>query len=147
MILVGGWVVDAISNRVFLGELTENKTDVIWKEVESMAEARLRHIVFKMQDSIYVAGGYGNRTLRCCERYDLNENKWSRCRHVLPYPLRYASAIVSEDETFAVITGGKTGNDKCSSGIIIFTENEGFTTSYNSFLRNKRFHHVSLRIF
>ena len=134
VILVGGWVIDAISNRVFLGELTESKTDVIWKEVESMAEARLRHIAFKMRGSIYVAGGYGNRILRCCERYDLSENRWSRCEHVLPYPLRYASVIVSKDETFAVITGGKTGNDKCSSGIIIFTEDEGFTNSYLSLI-------------
>ena len=119
---------------VFEGELTENDNDVTWKKLEFPKKPRRCHMAFKLRNSIYIVGGYEQRNqafeeLSCCERYDLDENKWMECQHVLPYPLVCASVVVNVDETFAVIAGGYNKHDgphNESSGIIIFTETDGF---------------------
>ena len=149
VILVGGEVkcnVAWLSKSVYLGELTEDKSDVTWKELESMQKARKFHITFKMKQHVYVAGGIDvrDKTLACCERFDLNENKWFKCHHVLPYRLYDASVVVSADETFAVITGGYKGGS-ISDGIIIFTEQGGFKLMAANLL-SERFGHVSILI-
>ena len=148
MFLIGGMDFNnVISSRVFEGKLTENQQDVIWQELDSMIMARFRHVAFKMNNSVYVVGGlvvhYEDPTY--CERYDLIEHKWYDSPHFLPYPLCYASVVVSEDETFAVITGGKKETHP-SNEIIIFTEEHGFRTSNKFLLRTKRFHHVSIKL-
>ena len=84
VMLVGGEV-DIIrrrrscsSNRVFQGKLTPNKKDVKWIEVGCLSEARGLHISFKLNDSVYVAGGVNEEEqeiLSSCERYDLTQNK------------------------------------------------------------------------
>ena len=149
VILVGGevkCVVARLSRSVYLGELTDNKTDVSWRELESMKKARKFHIAFKMKHNMYVAGGIdiSDKTLSCCERFDLKKNKWFKCHHLLPYRLYDASVVVSADETFAVITGGYNGG-RISDRIIIFTEQDGFKLMAVNLL-SERFGHISILI-
>ena len=70
---------------------------------------------------------------------------WKNCPHKLPYRLSYASVIVSDDETFAVIIGGKKDNN-ASSQIIIFTEQDGFQLSNKFLLKTDRFHHIAIKL-
>ena len=142
--LVGGLVNGIASNYIFQGKLIENRTDVKWKEVESMKLPRFQHIAFKMKEYLYVTGGIDEDT--SCEKFNLYENRWVSCRHSLPYPLSYASVVVSQDETFAVITGGRKTRLDASCGIIIFTEVEGFKCLKSDFLRIPRFYHTSMCI-
>ena len=94
-----------------------------------------------MKENLYAVGGRANDRsyiLSSCERFDLKENRWFNCPHELPSPLVYPSVIVSEDESFALITGGCYNEiiqspdsaymRKChtSDAIIIFTEKDGF---------------------
>ena len=157
VLLTGGGVVGRISNRVFLGELTENGTDVIWRQLESMKCARTHHIIFKMHQNVYVAGGrselpaassYCDKQMALvnCERYDLNENKWHECSHYMPDSLALASVVVSVDETFAVITGGLKKDDSVSDAIIIFTPDEGFVLLEKSSMLYQRSNHASIII-
>ena len=101
-----------------------------------------------MKDSLYVAGGYGQA---CSERLCLKSKKWFRCQHSLPYPLVFASVVVSDDEKFAVITGGIRfeeffGTQQTSNGIIIFTEEDGFQSLKTAQLQVSRHRHLSLKI-
>ena len=147
--LVGGDTTnDGITNRVFEGEITEDNKDVFWKEVESMRKNRHSHLTFKMNDSVYVAGGHsGLRDVPICERYDLKEHKWHKCEYTLPWDLYFSSVVVSVDESFALITGGTSSHiSGRTNSIIIFTENHGFQPLRNSSLQIKRTNHVSIRI-
>ena len=147
LILLGGLVNNAISHRVFQGTLTRCGKDVVWRELESMNIARIRHVTFKMKNHIYVLGGLvsQNSDSKTCERYNLTTNIWSRSIHSLPYPLCYAAVTVNDEETFAVITGGKK-DALPSNQIIIFTENEGFKVSNQFLMERERFHHIAIKI-
>ena len=133
------------SNRVFQGKVQAGRNDFTWKELPNMKKGRCAHVAFKMKDSFYVVGG-GNcqRMLSCCERFSFKQNKWNDCKHSLPYHLSCASVVVSNDESFAVITGGRSRNG-CCGGIIIFTEQDGFQLM-SSQLLNERCHHLSIML-
>ena len=64
----------------------------------------------------------------------------------MPYSLKYASVIVTADETFAMITGGLKGDDTVSDKIISFTSDEGFELLQTLSLRYQRSNHASIRI-
>ena len=156
--LVGGRVNSFASSRVFRGTVSSTEKDVTWKELEPMRNARREHITFKMKENLYVVGGYGrylldislhyrDNILSSCERFDMVKNKWFTCQHSLPYPLCDASVIVSDDETFAVITGGRKENHKLSDGCITFTEDGGFKHSKTYSLLSPRWRHVSIRTY
>ena len=108
VILIGGYCGGSASSSVFIGELTDNESDVTWIEQESLNKARQYHMTFKMDGNVFVAGGVDKdyKALYDCERFSINRNTWVRNQHHLPYPLVNATVIVSTDETFAVITGG-----------------------------------------
>ena len=153
VMLVGGKHVGNVSNRIFEGEVTENKRDIRWKELESMNKRRYYHLTFIMHGNIYVAGGsegenaHQENVLSSCERYDLSEEKWFDCQHSLPYPLWRASVVVCADESFALITGGLSETEQLrSDGIIIFTEGQGFRYLNNSLLRISRVQHTSVQL-
>ena len=135
------------SNRTFQGQLTENKKDVKWTELKFMKKVRKNHIAFKMRHKVYVAGGIDEHgiVLSCCELYDLNEKNWFHCPYALPFPLCESSVVVSNDETYAVITGGKKGAIR-SGTIIVFTEEDGFQWLQKSYLESSRSGHVSIVI-
>lgn len=161
---VGGHVMSVhyiASKEVYQGELTENKKDVIWKQLEPMKEPRCNHITFKMKDSVYVAGGsayslkLGNSNfLSSCERFSLKENRWFDCQHSLPYPLSRASVSVGADESYAVITGGRSyrniddyDDELMVNKIVIFTEEKGFQClGGDSSLLFARADHVSITL-
>ena len=156
VMLVGGRMISlgnklAESCRVLLGEITENKRNVTWRKMESIKKARYGHVAFKMKESLYLVGGVDIdwNGLLSCVRFDLNESRWLNCRHSLPYPLERASVVVSDDESFAVITGGKkrNGHVHCASArIIVFSEENGFQELTNSSLLFPRDRHLSLLI-
>ena len=91
-----------------------------------------------------------------CERYSVKENVWHPLdpKYNLPYPLSHASVVVSENETFAVITGGLKGNTENkfkwtkvgvpSDEIIVFTKDSGFEAVHNFTLNKQRWNHVSI---
>ena len=160
---VGGHVMSVhyiASRLVYQGELTDDKKDIIWKQLEPLKEPRCNHITFKMKDSVYVAGGsayslkLGNSNfLSSCERFSLKECRWFDCQHSLPYPLIRASVSVSADESFAVITGGMSyrniddyDDESMLDKIVIFTEEKGFQCLGESSLLSARASHVSITL-
>lgn len=137
ILLVGGFVkfnetISRATNMVLKGSIhniTGNDTRVIWEELCPLSQPRGYHVSFKMRNHVYVAGGKHGKSYKAlisCERYDVNNNKWYPVAHSLPYPLHSASVMVSQDETFAVITGGITTGNKVLNGVIVFTEKDGF---------------------
>ena len=111
--LTGGFCDDGIttsvSDKAFKGVVckTKDKDTWEWRETNSMSQPRAKHIAFKMGNNVYVAGGHnGKQFLNCCEVYDPLNQYWHPSPHSLPFPLYGASVTVSNDETFAVITGG-----------------------------------------
>lgn len=141
VILTGGGILHSkTSNRAFLGEITQDQTDVIWKEMKPMTKGRKGHVSFKMNTSLYVAGGVlkSCHFLQCCEKYDINEEKWYDAVHALPYSLAGATASASKDESFALIIGGLRVKGEYSKAIITFTEQDGFKTLKDiSLIHNK----------
>ena len=159
--------------KSFIGELNKNERDFKWKEVKSsMKMTRVAPVIFQLDNDVYVAGGEGYSAdpssqshcikvctkLNYCERYDLKDNCWHLMdpKYNLPYPLSHASVVVSEDETFAVITGGLKGNTgnkfewtkigTPSDEIIVFTKDSGFKVFHNFTLNKKRWGHVSMML-
>ena len=149
-----------VSNRVFKGKFLKSEKDISWTEVESLIQGRGGHVAFKMGNNIYVAGGfvenYRNQDgqfkkskikeaiiqtsnwTSSCERYDLNEEKWSVCSYVFP-PIDITlgsygvssdvlNATVSRDETLAIINCKHVLNSAGDwKGMTIsFTEKDGF---------------------
>ena len=55
--LLGGKIDYACSNRVFLSKLNKEETDAIWDELIPMEKPRSHHVAFKIQKSVYAAGG------------------------------------------------------------------------------------------
>ena len=147
VMLVGGCQTNGSPlSKAFLGELVEDETDIRWVEVSSMTNPRLEHIAFRMKNEIYVAGGIGHRerTYSCCEKYSLKDNKWDMMSHQLPYPLNGASVVVSKDESFALIIGGRNNNKIVSNKVIVFTKECGFLEFSSFTLKSTRHGHVSL---
>merc|ERR1712150_221529 len=111
----------------FLGQLNEDQRDITWKTLKPMKKPRKRHIAFKINENLYVAGGLDARcnNLSDCERYSIKDNEWKECDHSLPNRLHGAVVSLSSDQSFAVLTGGQqeTGSNK---KILLFTEKEGF---------------------
>ena len=153
--------------KAFIGKLTRNKRDFKWKCISSMKLARVGPIMFKLGGDVYVAGGEAYIPLqpfaiaRCtklksCEQYNLKKQKWSESEYCLPYPLSHASVVVSDNETFAVISGGLKENSegefkwtkigKPSDEIILFTKENGFEVIENALLQRKRWAHVSMML-
>ena len=147
VMLIGGYDQDVgASNRAFRGLLTEDQKDVIWDELPSLSTSRNGHFTFRIRDSIFVAGGFGDTYLSCCEKYDLKQNEWRQTQHYLPYPLFNASVVVDTEQNLAVITGGFTNQREASDKVIIFNEERGFVLLNEFSLRQRRFGHVSLLI-
>ena len=150
VLMIGGVLDNIITNRVFLGTLINRHMgykDVIWEELMGMSYSRFRHIAFKMKNQVYVFGGMLqlHSNLTTCERYDLSEKRWYNCHYTLPYALSYASVVVDDDETVAIIIGGKKEN--CASdNVILFTEKDGFNICNKFKLKSERFHHISIKI-
>ena len=159
--------------KSFIGELNKTQRDFKWKEVKSsMKMVRVAPVMFLLDDDIYVAGGEGYMAdpslpthsmkvctkLNYCERYSLKENVWHPMddKYDLPYPLSHASVVVSENERFAVISGGLKGNTgnkfqwtkigTPSDEIIVFTKDKGFNVFHNVTLNKKRWNHVSMML-
>ena len=140
-----------------IGQLTWDKLNIKWKRLKNMdlknGSTRSRYIVFKMKDHVYLVGGYISpskieeiRKALNCDKYSLKEQRWTTCKHSLPYPLEHASVVVSSDESCAIITGGqKDWRKKCkpSNRIIVFEEETGFTLLDDKMLR-RRSNHVSI---
>ena len=87
-----------------------------------MTNTRKGHVAFKIENNLYVAGGY-NRIFNnaSCERYDIKKNKWFSSKHTLPQALTLAHSSVSLDESFSVITG-RISDRITTYSMIIFTE-------------------------
>jgi hypothetical protein len=170
VLLAGGNVMGIASNRVFQGTISPNGTNVIWKELSPLNIARSNHVCFRLNNAIFVAGGYGSRwdKLSCSERYDSERDVWLKdtIYHPeseegdldLPFPLVDASVVVDRNQTFAAIIGGVTEmmyfeeeevvrlEDCPSSNVIIFTINEGFKCFQNFNLLSNRKQHACLPI-
>ena len=73
--MVGGNCGETVFEYAFLGEITKDKMDVTWKKLNPMRKRRAGHIAFKMNNSLYVAGGRNttDKFLSCCERYVIKE--------------------------------------------------------------------------
>ena len=125
-----------------------------WPDVSivSSMNRRYDYIIFKMGRCVYITGGFSarDRPLLSCVYYDLVLKSWYTCKYSLPYHLCGASVVVSTDETFAIITGGKRDpgepKERCSDTIMLFTEDDGFQVSPNCSLMRKRSWHVSILI-
>ena len=159
-----------VSNRVFKGKFIKSKKDISWTEVESLIQGRGGHVAFKMGNNIYVAGGfvenYRNQDglfkksrikeaiiqtsnwTSSCERYDINEEKWSACSYVFP-PIDITlgsygvssdvlNATVSGDETLAIINCKHVLNSAGDwKGMTIsFTEKDGFNVHENNYFKS-----------
>ena len=173
VVCIGTMVTDQSDERkqnpvdVIWGNAAEFKSKTLyqtlqnWDETEerlpdiysvSSMQRRYDYIVFKMQNSVYVTGGFSamERPLKSCIYFDLTLMNWFTSSHSLPYYLSNASVVVDKEEKFAVITGGKKhpgeANEDYSDDIIIFTENDGFQVLKNSSLLSRRSSHVSVML-
>ena len=123
-----------------------------WPDVSivSSMNRRYDYIIFKMGRCVYITGGFSatDRPLLSCVYYDLVLKSWYTCKYSMPYHMCGASVVVSADETFAIITGGKKvpgePKERCSDEIILFTEDDGFQVLRNCSLMRKRSSHVSI---
>ena len=61
VMLVGEYAKSSTANPVFKSELTSNRKDVTWEKLQYLREALYYHITFKMNDSLYVYGGFNKR--------------------------------------------------------------------------------------
>ena len=153
ILLIGG-------NHMYPGQLTRDKINVRWTKLEQgymnyhkHGYSRKGHIAFKMKNHVYVAGGLltsktqilERTILTSCNKFNFKENRWSKCKHSLPYPLADASVVVSLDETFAIITGGTNKNSIPTNGIILFEEESGFKLLDDRVMR-KCSSHISMPI-
>ena len=177
VLLTGGNNMGATSNRVFRGSLSPNGKNVLWKELSPMNIARSNHMCFRLNDAVFVAGGYGSGSdkLSCSERYDETRNAWYKDVIYgsnsnegdldLPFPLVDASVVIDNDQTFAALIGGTTevmlydtdesedqgehpGLEDCpNTSIIIFTVRNGFERFQNFNLLSNRKQHACLGIY
>ena len=176
VLLTGGNVMGATSNKVFRGTLSPNGKNVTWKELSPLNIARSNHVCFKLNEAIFVAGGYGSGSdkLSCSERYDSTRNIWNKDFTYglssdegdvdLPFPLVDASVVVDRGQTFAALIGGTTeilfydtdesedqgwhpGLDDCpNTSVILFSIRNGFERFQNFSLLSNRKQHACLGI-
>ena len=174
VLITGGSIMGTISNRVFRGTLSPNGKNVTWKELSPLNIPRSNHICFKLNDAIFIAGGYGSGSekLSCSERYHSTRNIWYKDVIYgpnsiegdvdLPFPLVDASVVVDRDQSFAAIIGGTTEMllydtdesdgqgwqaDCPNTNIIIFTIKNGFERFQNFNLISNRKEHACLGIY
>ena len=118
----------------------------------SSIRQRYDYVIFKMQQYIFVTGGFNanSQSLTSCVYFDLVLKNWFTFNHSLPYALANASVVVSKDETFAIITGGRVNPDspeeKYSDDVILFTQDSGFHVLEISKSITKRAFHVSIAL-
>ena len=122
VMLIGGCRRDGSpSDKVFIGHLTIDETDVKWNEIGTLNRPRFKHIAFQLKGTIFVAGGIGRqgKPYIGCERYDVHTNKWITTSYDMPYPLSEASVVVGKGENYAIVIGGKIAdkNDRNISKI------------------------------
>ena len=123
-----------------------------WPDVRvvSSMNRRYDYIIFKMGTCVYITGGFSatNRPLVSCVYFDLVLKNWFTYKYILPYHLCESSVVVSKDERYAIIIGGKKDSEgpeeRCSDELILFTEDDGFRELRNSSLMRKRSSHVSI---
>ena len=109
VMLVGGYPSDGQpSDKVFIGHLTIDETDVQGNEINTLNRPRFKDIAFQLKGTIFSAGGIGSQDM--------------------PYPLSEASVVVGKDENYAIVIGGRIAdkNDrnvsKISSKVLVFTK-------------------------
>ena len=137
-------------NSILIPDLIRPSND--WPDVRivSSMNRRYDYIIFKMGTCVYITGGFSStdRPLVSCVYFDLVLKSWFTFKYSLPYHLCGSSVVVSKDERFAIITGGKKDHgepqETCSDEIILFTEDDGFRVLRNSSLMRKRSSHVSI---
>merc|ERR1712061_884655 len=100
--------------NVYKGTLNEVKMDVSWKKAAFLRKPRSGHVVFKLNQTVYVAGGYHidkDNTTRTCIEYSIKKNSWSRGTN-LPFKLDKAVATTNTNEDFALIFSSKKDRNK-----------------------------------
>ena len=113
VMLIGGCRRDGSpSDKVFIGHLTIDETDVKWNEIGTLNRPRFKHIAFQLKGTIFVAGGIGRngKPYIGCERYDVHTNQWTKTSYDMPYPLSEASVVVGKGENYAIVIGGRITN-------------------------------------
>ena len=137
---------DRFNRFLWQGTITNIESDQIdvdrgnrrieWEQIEvEIPKVRLWPICFKLKDNLYIAGGeedisafndehssHGSSELVVCDQYNLQERKYYRSEHVLPYPAHSGSITnisTDSDESFAIFVHN-------NGQIIIFTEDRGF---------------------
>ena len=153
VMLIGGCRRDGQpSDKVFIGHLTVDETDVKWAEIGTLNHPRFKHIAFQLKGTIFVAGGIGRQGKRyiVCEKYDVHTNQWINTSYDMPYPSSGASAVVGKDQNYAIVIGGRITNEndrnisRVSSKVLVFTAENGFSEKNSFALLTKRHGHISL---
>ena len=85
--------------------------DILWEKLPSLNFGRWSHVAFKIDDVIYVAGGFDayRKCLSSCDEYSLVDKIWRKSDYELPYPLANAVVEVDSQQKFAIIAGGIVG--------------------------------------
>lgn len=131
------------NRRLWQGTLTKEGNDITWMALDlELTKVRLAPICFKLQDSLYIAGGetiddWNDKTrgvkgltkksshkskLLCCDKYDLKNGKYYESVYFLPYPLSGDDMVVTNvEETFAIVS------NKYNEKLLMFTGKDGFT--------------------
>ena len=140
LLLFGDSKVDGLVNS-YEGILSEDKTDLIWKE-HRISEIKVDitlHMAFKIKKNVYFIGikymPNSKYDLRF-GRYDLEEKMWFQWDPYLGkqgtdsyIDFTHATAIVNRNETFALIIAKKEKREYPFSNynkVIVFTEENGF---------------------
>ena len=145
------------SKEVLMGTLASDKENILWEKLSSLNVGRWFHVTFKIDDVIYVAGGFDDsrKCLSSCEEYSLVTKTWRESNYELPYPLAKAVVEVDSQQKFAIIAGGITAGDIVSftgeylsaqytSKIISFSKEHGFR-EVEKFELKKRSHEIAIR--
>merc|ERR1712061_427841 len=123
----------SFSNRIFQGVLTKEEDAISWEELTPLPQRRVGQIVFRFKDNIIIAGGAVRQGMdqntKSSLLYNINNKTWSDGPE-LPFPLRQASSVVSEEQNLALIIGGYCSDNfrpgKPFNGVITFDLENGF---------------------
>ena len=94
-------------------------------------------VCFKLRNNIYLAGAVMDAmgSTLSCYKYCINERKWSKSDHYLPYKIEctFHRCYVATDEleTIAIIIQHRFHFSGNSAKILTFSENDGFTEISN----------------
>ena len=97
-----------VSKEVLMGTLASDKENILWEKLPSLNFGRWSHVTFKIDNVIYVAGGFDDSSMcsSSCEEYSLATKIWRKSDYELPYPLANAVVEVDSQQKFAIIAGG-----------------------------------------